>query len=113
MGTRRRADRRSEPARRLAHSGRRIAVRIEMISPDCPNRSPRRFTPRLAEDGSAEYPFHRGEGGGPRTGGANPAVQDAIGSIRDPGTLPQPLGERAALGPSVTGPVRLLSDFEP
>ena len=43
--------------------------------------------------------------------GPTPAVQDAIGSIRDPGTLPQPRGEGAALGPFVTAAVRLLSDF--
>jgi hypothetical protein len=45
--------------------------------------------------------------------GPTPAVQDAIGSIRDLGTLPQPLGGGAALCPTVTAPVRLLSDFGP
>lgn len=45
--------------------------------------------------------------------GPTPAVQDAIGWIRDLGTLPQPLGGSAALCPTVTAPVRLLSDFGP
>ena len=45
--------------------------------------------------------------------GPTPAVQDAIGSIRDPGTLPQPLGGRTTLAPFVTGAGRLLSDFGP
>ena len=45
--------------------------------------------------------------------GPTPAVQDAIGSIRDRGTVPQPVGKQAALASFVTAALRLLSDFRP
>src|ERR1019366_4339905 len=97
---RRPTDRASEPARRLAPPGSRITVRIEMISPDRPARPPVASLHDWWRTAQLGLRSTEVTAVGLRPAGPTPAVQDAIGSIRDPGTLPQRLSEREPSSPS-------------